>query len=152
MRITKANIRETIENYLKSIKVRYTIEEDYLYELFLGSVNGFIQLDLNDNDEDNGLAIQLFSPIDYNGNSLYESLWENEEYIKNENENDYIHIPKENAVEELESEIEELINNVKNINNAINKISKKIDQIKEICEEYQLELDTFIEILYDFED
>jgi hypothetical protein len=51
----------------------------------------------------------------------------------------------------MRMEIEELINAVKRINFGISKIESKIEQIRNICEEYNLELDKFIDVLYNFD-
>lgn len=51
MQITKHNICETIENYLKELKLRYEIsEQDSLgcfYEVFISSTPGYIQVEYN---------------------------------------------------------------------------------------------------------
>jgi hypothetical protein len=140
MTITKHNVCETIENFLKENKIRFSIEDSdnngLFYELYISSISGFIQVEYNlDKEDDNDIYIQFFSKIDTNGNSLYESNWSN--YQENQ--------------DSLESEIEALISGIKTINQGIAKIEAKINQIKDICEEYSLEIDNFISIEYDFD-
>jgi hypothetical protein len=151
MKVKKENIHETVENFLKSLKIRYTINEN-LYELFLGTISGFIQLELSNTDD--SITIQFFSPVDLDGNSLYSSVWDNENCVIDFDFDEWVdrkYVQKEDGVEQVEGEIEELITSVNKINIAVNKIEKKIEQIKEICEEYQLDVETFIDVVYDFD-
>jgi hypothetical protein len=140
MILTKHNVCETIENFLKENKIRFSIEisdnTGVFYELYISSISGFIQVEYNlDKEDDNDIHIQFFSKIDTNGNSQYESNWSN--YGENQ--------------DSIEAEIEALISGIKTINQGIAKIEAKINQIKDICEEYSLEIDNFISIEYDFD-
>jgi hypothetical protein len=86
-------------------------------------------------EDDDYIVLQLFDKVDYNGNSVYHSDWDNED---------------ENA-DSVEGEIENLIEAVKRINQGVGKINAKIEQIKDICEEYNLEFEEFITLNYDFD-
>ncbi len=140
MRITKHNICEVIDNYLKEQKIRYSISEQdskgCLYELFISSTEGNIQVEYNfDDDNDDLVYMQLFTTVDYKGNSIYHAYWDSEE-----------------GSDSVEGEIDNLIDAIKRVNQAISKISAKIDQIKDICEEYAVEFDEFITLNYDFDE
>lgn len=140
MQITKHNINEVIENYLKEVKVRYVIldpdSKGCCYEIFVSSLSGYIQLEYNlDSDDYTYVAIQFFTDVDVSGNSIYHSDWDNE--------------PEQ--LSSVEEEIEELLNAVKRVSQGISKIYAKIEQIKDICEEYQLHFEDFISLNYDFD-
>lgn len=140
MEITKHNICQEIEQILKSQNIRFSIEnQDYRgtnYELFVSSMEAYIQIEYDLNkEEDNDVQITFYTKVNSDGLSLYESDWDN----------------YDNSIKDgIETEIEELINAVKRINFGISKIESKIEQIRNICEEYNLELDKFIDVLYDF--
>ena len=138
MEVTKENICQKIEDFLKSSKIRYNIlapdSRGLLYELFISSIEGNIQVEYNlDDPNDDIIYVQFFTNIDSNGNSIYHSDWDNE------------------SGESIEGEIEELIEAVKRINSGLSKINSKIEQIKDICEEYNLEFEDIIEVLYEFD-
>lgn len=140
--ITKHNLNQTVEDWIKNNKFRYVIlEQDAkgtLYEIHVGSIDGYAQLEYNlDDENDNDFAIQFYSRVDDWGLSLYSSDIDN--YHKTLTEDDIF------------DEMCALIENVKRINSAVSKIGKKIDQIREICEEYNLEFEEFIELRYDFD-
>ena len=140
MEVTKQNINEKIENYLKEEKIRYNIisqdSKSCLYELFLGSESGYIQVEYDmDNDTDDYIVAQLYSRTDDNEVSIYHYDWDNE----SENHGS------------IEINIEVLVEEVKKINKAISKIKSKIEDIRNICEEYGLEFEEFIELNYTFE-
>lgn len=139
MKVTKHNICQIIEDYLKSQKIRYSISNSdpkgLLYELYISSRECFIQVEYDlDKENDDYTLLQLFDNVDDFGNSIYHSDWDNE--------NQY--------ADSVEGEIENLIEAVKQINQGISKINTKIDQIKDICEEYGLDFEEFITINYDF--
>ena len=139
MEITKHNVCQHIEDILKSLKIRYSIldpdSKGCVYELYVSSIEGHIQVEYNlDDDNDTYFVIQFFTNVDSNGLSLYHSDWDNE-----------------SNGDSIEGEIEELLNAIKRINQGVSKIQTKIEQIKDICEEYNLEFENFIDILYDFE-
>lgn len=137
MNVNRDNVYEVIDNYLKENKIRFSITPDggdNFYELFLGSESGFIQIETNLNDsEDKGVFFQFFSKVDNYGNSLYHSQQDTDD--KNF---------------DLIGEIEELITNIKKLNQVIGKIQNKLDDIKNICEENEMNVEDFIEIIYDF--
>lgn len=140
MEVTKHNICQTIEDYLKSKKIRYSISDSdskgLLYELYIASIECYIQVEYDlDKEDDEYIVLQLFDKVDYYGNSIYHASWDNED---------------ENA-DSIEGEIDNLLEAVKRINQGISKISAKLDQIKEICEEYNLEFEEFITLNYDFD-
>ena len=138
MEITKHNICQHIEDILKSQKVRYSIlEPDYrgcVYELYASSIEGIIQVEYNLADDNNYFCLQFYINMDSNGLPLYHSDWDNE-----------------SNGDSVESEIEQLLSATKRINQGLSKIQTKIEQIKDICEEYNLEFENFIDILYDFD-
>lgn len=140
MEITKHNICEIIENYLKELKIRYNIDNvdsiGCIYELFISSTSGFIQVEYDlDDEKDNYVVTQLFTSVDDYGNSIYHSNWDNE--CK--------------TCDSLNGEIDNLVDSIKRINNGLSKISSKINQIKDICEEYELDFENLIDVLYDFD-
>jgi hypothetical protein len=140
MEITKHNICETIDNYLKEQKVRYEITDQdskgCIYELFVSSTSGFIQVEYNlDNEEDSYIVLQLFTSVTNSGTSIYHSEWDNEC----------------TGCDSVEGEIDNLIESAKRVNQGISKVSVKIDQIKDICEEYGLDFDQLITLNYDFD-
>ena len=140
MTITKHNVCEKIDNFLKQEKIRYSISDQdskgCLYELFVSSTSGFIQVEYNlDDEKDDYVVLQLFTNVDNSGNSIYHSDWDNES----------------EGGDSLEGEIEQLIDGVKRINQAIAKISTKIEQIRDICNEYELDFEEFIILNYDFD-
>jgi hypothetical protein len=139
-KLTNKNVIEKIEDTLKSFKIRFnqrTYSDDYgaNYELFIGSASGYIQaeFDLTD-DTDDVVYFQFYSKSDSSDISLY-----------------HYQISSDNSQFDLEYHIEELIENIKKLNSILNKIEAKIDQIRSICEENELDMDDFIEVVYDFE-
>lgn len=139
MKITKYNIIQHIEEILKNLKIRFTIinrdSKGCHIQLYISSIEGNIQVEYSlDDVNDNYFCIQFFTDIDSDGLSLYYSHWDND------------------SNDSIEVEIEELLNSIKRINQGISKIQTKINQIKDICEEYNLEFDNFIGVLYDFDD
>lgn len=138
MELTKHNICQHIEDILKHMKIRYSIldpdSKGCTYELYVSSIESNIQVEYNLDDDKNFFYLQFFTNVDSNGVSLYHSDWDNE---SNGNS--------------IEDEIEELLNAIKRINQGVSKIQTKIEQIKDICEEYNLDYENFIDVLYDFE-
>lgn len=141
--IDKHNITQIIDEYLKTNKIRYTIiEQDVrmvLYQIFIGSMDGFIQIEYDLDSSSENILITYYSNVnDDNGLSLYESVVDNYDSPLTQIN--------------VEGEIEQLIDQVKILNKAVAKIGQKIEQIREICEEYNLEIEEFIEVIYNFED
>lgn len=139
MKITKYNVIQHIEEILKNLKIRFSIinrdSKGCHIQLYISSIEGNIQVEYSlDDVNDNYFCIQFFTDIDSDGLSLYYSHWDND------------------SNDSIEGEIEELLNSIKRINQGISKIQTKINQIKDICEEYNLEFDNFIGLLYDFDD
>ena len=136
--ITKQNVYENIENYLKDNKIRYIVQNfpgcDN-YELFLGSMSGFIQVETSEDEDDDSVTFQFYSKIDGDGNSLYHSNADTED-------EDF----------SLEDEIDALIDAIKKMNLVVAKIQTKIEQIKEICSENEMNYEDFITIVYNFND
>jgi hypothetical protein len=140
MGVTKHNIRDVIESYLKNNRLKYTIDNEdskgLFYEIFVGSLECYLQIEYDlDDDNDVYVVIQLFTKVDDYGMSLYRQDWDN----------------KTDGADSLEGEIETLIQETKRLNGVINKIRNKIEQIKEICEENDMEFDEFITLNYDFD-
>lgn len=136
-KITRFNVTDRIESYLKDNKIKYIINDSdnfgCSYELLIGSITGNIQVELNGRDlTDDSVTIQTFNTSN-SDTSIYESLWDSEDS------------------ESLESEIENLVQQVKNINIGVVKIEKQIEKIKDICNEYELNVDMFIDVVYNFE-
>jgi hypothetical protein len=135
MEITKLNVKDKIESYLKNIKVKYSMISDSLgiinYELYIGSYECFIQLELSDTDDD--VYCVLYTKLDDHGCSLVELTWDNNE-----------------SEDELYECINELITQTKQINSVLSKIEAKIDQIKELCEDVNLDYETFITVNFEF--
>jgi hypothetical protein len=139
MKITKHNICEVIDNYLKDQKIRYEVtgqdSNGCVYELFISSTSGFIQVEYDlDNENDINTVLQLFTSVDDSGNSIYHSIWDS----------------TDESCDSVEGEIDNLIDSVKRINRAIAQIQSKIEQIKDICDEYELSFEEFITLNYDF--
>ena len=135
--ITKQNVYENIDNYLKENKIRYIVQNFPgcdTYELLLGSMSGFIQVETID-EYDDSVTFQFYSKIDDNGNSLYNSNADTED-------EDF----------SLEDEIDALIDAIKKINLVVAKIETKIEQIKEICSDNEMDYEDFITIVYNFND
>lgn len=126
-----------IESYLKNKKIRFDITPDIrgnFYELYLGSESGFIQVEHDDDtSDDDSVFFQFFSKVGDDGNSLIHS-----------------QISTEDDEFDLESEIEMLIGGIKNLNKVIAKIENHITSIKAICEENEMNVNDFIEVIYDF--
>jgi hypothetical protein len=141
MTVTKNNVRDLIESYLKDNKIKYTTNyEDskgLIYEIYVGSLECTIQVEYDlDNDEDNYIVLQLFTQVGkYDGRSLYHQDWDNENKF----------------LDSIEDEIEQLIDATKKLNAVINKIRNKIEQIQEICDENELDINEFISLNYDFD-
>lgn len=140
MEITKHTVCETIENYLKELKVRYSIldpdSKGCVYELFISSMSGYIQVEYDlDDENDSFFLLQFYTPVDSTGHSIYHQEWDNE---------------CENC-DSVEGEIDNLLESVKKINQGISKISTKIEQIKDLCEEYGLDFDSLITLNYNFD-
>ena len=137
--ITKQNVYENTENYLKDNKIRYIVQNFPgcdTYELFLGSMSGFIQVETSVEDvDDDSVTFQFYSKIDGDGNSLYHSNADTED-------EDF----------SLEDEIDALIDAIKKMNLVVAKIQTKIEQIKEICSENEMDYEDFITIVYNFND
>ena len=139
MKITKHNVCETIEKFLKSLRIRFTTNsicpQGITYVLYIGSLRGHLQVEYNLVDpNDDEVIVQLFTELDNNGNSLYHYIWSIDDV-------DY----------SLETKIEELITEVKRINSVISKIRNRIKQIKDLCETNELDYENFISINYDFD-
>jgi hypothetical protein len=138
MEITKHNIRQVIEDYLKSEHIKYITEGEnskgLMYEIYVGSLECYLQVEYNLDDNDNDIVVQLFTKVDSYGNSLYHVDW--------------ISWKEEDSIE---NEIEALIQKTKKINSFVNKIRNKIEQIQEICEENEFDIEEFITINYDFD-
>jgi hypothetical protein len=138
MKTNKGNVYKTIEDYLKEQGIRYDITPDTsgnVYELFLGSESGFIQVEIDSEDPDESdVFFQFFSKVNYDGNSIYHDQGDTE------NENF-----------DLIDRIDELITKIKTLNKAITRIRNKIEDIKSICEECEMDIEEFIEIVYNFE-
>jgi hypothetical protein len=138
MKTNKGNVYKSIEEYLKEQGIRYDITPDpsgNFYELFLGSEPGFIQVEVDPNDPDEGdVFFQFFSKVNDQGNSIYHDQWDT--FNKNF---------------DLIGCIDELIAKIKALNKAITRIGYKIEDIKSICEENEMDFEEFILIVYDFE-
>jgi len=140
MKITKNNIREVIDTYLKENRIKYTTDHEdsmgMVYEIYVGSLECYLQLEYNMEDEnDDVVFVQLFTKVDDWGESLYHQTWESD---------------SEDG-DTIEREIEVLIQETKRLNSVVNKIRNKIEQIQEICDENELDIEEFITINYDFD-
>ncbi len=139
-KITRFNVTDKIESYLKDNKIKYIISDSdnfgCSYELLIGSITGNIQVELNGRDlTDECVGIQMFN-TSTNDRYIYES----STWYSDDEDGDSI-----------ESEIENLVQQVKNINIGVVKIEKQIEKIKDICNEYELNVDMFIDVVYNFE-
>ncbi len=138
MKITRSNVYKEIDSILNESNIRFNLRDKDArggnYELFVGSMPCFIQIETSDEtSDDETVSFQFYTDIDKQGIALYHT------YPKSDDKNF-----------DLEDEINSLIEKTKKLNTVISKIEKKIEQIKEICEEYQLEVENFIEITFDF--
>lgn len=136
--ITKDNVREKIETFLKTLNVRYVVidsdEIGCLYEVFVSSLLSYIQIEYNMKDEnDSSIVIQFYIKLDDYGNNLYNQIWEN-----NDGESS------------IEGEIDELLAAATNINRSISKIASHIESINSICDAAGLDPETFITVNHDF--
>jgi hypothetical protein len=139
MEILKHNIRQVIEDFLKSNHIKYSTDNEgskgLIYEIYVGSLECYLQVEYDLEDKGNHyIVVQLFTKVDDYGNSLYHSEWEND-----------------NNGDSIEGEIETLIQETKKINSLVNKVRNKIEQIKEICEENEFNIEEFITVNYDFD-
>lgn len=138
MKYTKYNILSEIESYLKSNKIRYSLDGETnnpTYNLHVASLECFIQIEYDLNNEvDDSVYIQLYTENDSSGNSIYHRGW-------NSDKKD----------EDIIDAIDDLVTSTKQINSAISKIGNKISQIEEICNENNLDMNDFIDVIYDFE-
>ena len=136
--VTKDNVQEQIESYLKSFKIRFNCTNQNnlgcLYEIFVSSLPCYIQVEYDlDAEDDDCIIIQFFIELDGVGYSLHREDWDSTNH---------------NA--SIEEEIYELIEVNKKLNKALSKIDKHVDNIKEICKEYELDYEDFITIKYKF--
>ncbi len=137
VKITKENVYDVLESILKERKIRYNVtfdESGNFYELYLGSEDGFIQVELPIDSSDEVVTFQFFSAVRNDGSSLFHSFVDT----------DYIDF-------NLESHIDELVDRIQDLNRMIGKIEKHINSIKEICDENELDFEEFIMINYDFD-
>jgi hypothetical protein len=140
MEITKNNIREVIDAYLKENRIKWTTDHEdsmgMVYEIYVGSLECYLQLEYNlDDENDDVVFVQLFTKVDDWGESLYHQTWESDS----------------KGGDTIETEIEVLIQETKRLNSVVNKIKAKIEQIQEICDENELGIDEFITVNYDFD-
>ena len=138
MTYTKHNIKSIIDQYLTSKKIRYNIIENddkvVFYELYVSSLIGNIQVEYDlTNDDDNFIMVSFFI-TNSDDTIIYDTL-----------------IDSDDESSDIENEIDELIEKTKRLNTVYNKIQTKIEQIKDICEENELNLDTFLSINYNFD-
>jgi hypothetical protein len=137
MKITKHNVCQKVEDYLKDNRIRYTISNSdpdvVYYELFLGSLESNLQIEYNlADDTDDFVVVQLYTKVDAYGDSIYHNTWDSE------NEDDLI------------EEIDTLVRESKKLNLVISKIGNLVDRIREIYVENELDMEKFIELNYDF--
>jgi hypothetical protein len=140
MKVTKHNVRDLIESYLKDNRIKYSTDlEDskgLTYELYVGSLECYLQVEYDlDDENDEFIIVQLFTEIDKDGNSLYHQDWDNEG----------------EEIDGLNGEIETLIQETKRVNSLVNKIHNKIEQIQEICDDNDFNIEEFITINYNFD-
>jgi hypothetical protein len=136
--VNRSNCITLFDDCLRSKKLKFS--QIYIdnagcnYEIFLGSMNGYVQMEYFPLDsDDESITCTFYSKTNSTGMSLYESC-----------------VDSDNMAIDFEEEIDNLVDGVKKLNQAISKIEIKIDQIIEICEEHQLDLNNFIEIIYNF--
>jgi RNase adaptor protein for sRNA GlmZ degradation len=55
-----------------------------------------------------------------------------------------------NPVTSIDQEIDELVEANKRFNKAVNKIQQYINNIIDVCKEYELDYEDFVEIKYDY--
>lgn len=109
-----------IENFLKEKGIGFNVISDGVtdnnpyYDIFIGSEEAHIQLELSDNRDEENLCAQFWlGGVDKSYDIYHESFFE----IKSQ--------------EELEGYIEELINATKSYNRLKNKIEALLDKMKE---------------------
>jgi hypothetical protein len=140
MEITKNNICQKIEDYLKEKKLNFNIidqnDRGLNYEIYLGSSEANIQVEYDlTNDDDNSVYLQLYTKLDNYGNSFYHQYWKSDDI---------------NA-DSMEVEIDSLVESTISLTKVYSKINSKIDQIRDLCVEYNIDFDELITIHADLE-
>ena len=107
IKIDKNNICEVLDGILKKMNIRYNISDNNskgtLYNIFIASLDGNIQIEYNKEDEsDDYIFLHFFTEIDDNGIALYENI-----------------IEGDITVYDIEVELEEFSSAIKNINKGI---------------------------------
>jgi len=138
MTVTKDNAVQILIDLLRTNKINYTIEDssNEYFHLHVGSYDCGIQLEYGDDNHD--VLFDFHTKINYDGNSLYESMIEGykEEII---------------TLNMVEEQLLILIEEAKKYSRVIAKIEAKIEQIKDLCTENDLNIYDFITIEFDFE-
>ena len=140
MEITKSNICQTIEDYLKEKKLNFNIldqnDRGLNYEIYLGSSEAHIQVEYDlTNDDDNSVYLQLYTKLDEYGDSFYHQDWDSGDI----------------DADSVEGEIDNLVDSTISLTKAYSKINSKIDQIRDLCIEYNIDFDEIITIHVDLE-
>jgi hypothetical protein len=137
MTVTKDNAVQILIDLLRTNKINYTIEDssNEYFHLHVGSYDCGIQLEFG---EFGDVLFDFHTKINYDGNSLYESMIEGyeEEII---------------TLDMVEEQLLILVEEAKKYSRVISKIEAKIEQIKDLCTDNDLNIDDFIRIEFDFE-
>jgi len=129
MEINKDNAIEEVSNLIKSKKIPFTYD-DGVFELLVGTESCYIQVEIIGTEEQgNDVTMQFY---DNPENSIYEEF------------DDIDHIDK------VEEYLDQMLIFMKDKIKKIAKILSHINAINTICEELDIDPETFIEVMYDF--
>jgi DNA repair ATPase RecN len=132
------SLTENIEDYLKENKYKFITDlgdsVDNI-EILFGSESGFIQIEKSIvNDGTDNSLVQIYDKVDDFGESTFVSIIDD----------------AENNIEEVFVSIVELKDYLKVFTKKTAQIQSYIEKINDICDELQIDPETFITINYNF--